>query len=90
MAIGSGLGSQFGFVEESTYGTAVTVTRFLEIQKESIKNDVALHFSRGTKDLITRSSRYRTYSKGCGGGMNCFPVPRAPSHPVTRGRSLSR
>lgn len=28
MAIGSGLASQFGFVGESTYGTAVTVTKF--------------------------------------------------------------
>lgn len=28
MAIGSGLASQFGFINESTYGTAVTVTKF--------------------------------------------------------------
>lgn len=69
MAIGSGLGSQFGMVAEVTYGTAVVVTRFLEIQEESLKNDVQYLFSRGTKDLVTRSSRYRAYSKGCGGGV---------------------
>lgn len=69
MAIGSGLSSQFGFVEESTYGTAVTVTRFLEIQKESIKNDVGKWFSRGTKDVVLRSSRTRTYSKGANGDI---------------------
>lgn len=70
MAIGSGLGSQFGFVAEVTYGTAVTVTRFLEIQKESVKNDIAKIYSRGTKDLLVRSSRSRTYSKGCGGTID--------------------
>lgn len=69
MAIGSGLGSQFGFVEEVTYGMAVTVTRFLEIQSESVKNQTEYLFSRGTKDLVTRSSRYRAYSKGCGGDI---------------------
>lgn len=67
MAIGSGLGSQFGMAAESTYGTPVTVTRFLEMQKEGVKNDVGKHFSRGTKDLVVRSSRSRTYSKGCMG-----------------------
>jgi len=69
LAIGSGLSSQFGFVAESVYGTAVTVTRFLEIQKESIKNDVGKWFSRGTKDVVTRSSRTRTYSKGAKGDL---------------------
>lgn len=32
MAIGSGLGSQFGYVAESTYGTAVTVSNFLRVR----------------------------------------------------------
>jgi hypothetical protein len=56
-------------VDEVTYGTAVVVTRFLEMQEESVKNDVAYIFSRGTKDVVTRSSRYRAYSKGCGGSI---------------------
>src|SRR2546421_1940389 len=30
---GSGLGTQFGVAEESTVGTAVTVTRFYEVDK---------------------------------------------------------
>jgi hypothetical protein len=37
MAIGSGLGSQVGIAAESTYGTFVAPTRFVEFTKESIK-----------------------------------------------------
>src|SRR4249919_2651844 len=37
MAIGSGLSGQFGVVAETTYGTAVTVTRFLEVQKAGLQ-----------------------------------------------------
>ncbi|MFD0353514.1 phage tail tube protein [Streptomyces sp. NPDC127110] len=36
MAIGSGLGGQLGMVAESTYGTFVAPTRFLEFTKESL------------------------------------------------------
>ncbi|MEU9861331.1 phage tail tube protein [Streptomyces sp. NPDC047971] len=36
MAIGSGLGGQLGIVAESTYGTFVAPTRFLEFTKESL------------------------------------------------------
>ncbi|MFD9306137.1 phage tail tube protein [Streptomyces sp. NPDC060048] len=36
MAIGSGLGGQLGIVAESTYGTFVAPTRFLEFSKESL------------------------------------------------------
>ncbi|MER7953839.1 phage tail tube protein [Streptomyces sp. NPDC096030] len=36
MAIGSGLGGQLGIVGESTYGTFVAPTRFLEFTKESL------------------------------------------------------
>lgn len=35
MAIGSGLGSQFGFVAESTYGTRVAATKFLRAKSYS-------------------------------------------------------
>ncbi len=41
MAIGSGLAAQVGMVAESVYGTAVTVTRFLEFNTEGISADVA-------------------------------------------------
>lgn len=37
MALGSGLGSQLGTAEESTYGTPVTVDRFHEILDESLE-----------------------------------------------------
>lgn len=37
MGIGSGLGSQIGIAQETTPGTAVTVTRFLEFNKESLQ-----------------------------------------------------
>ncbi|MFD7093397.1 phage tail tube protein [Streptomyces xanthophaeus] len=36
MAIGSGLGAQLGLVAESSYGTFVAPTRFLEFTKESL------------------------------------------------------
>lgn len=36
MAIGSGLSAQLGFAQESVVGTAVTVTRFLEFNSESL------------------------------------------------------
>ena len=36
MALGSGLAAQFGFVSETTYGTAVTVTKFVPLVSESI------------------------------------------------------
>ena len=37
MPTGAGLDAQFGMVAESTYGTLVTVTRFLEFSAESLK-----------------------------------------------------
>lgn len=37
MAIGSGLGAQLGIAAETTYGTAVTVTRFLDFNSEDLK-----------------------------------------------------
>ncbi len=37
MPTGSGLDAQIGFAAESTWGTAVTVTRFLEFNTESMK-----------------------------------------------------
>jgi hypothetical protein len=37
MAIGSGLGAQLGIVAEATYGTPVTVSRFLDFNSEDLK-----------------------------------------------------
>ena len=39
MATGSGLDAQFGFKAETTWGTAVTVDKFLEFNSESITNE---------------------------------------------------
>jgi hypothetical protein len=39
VATGTGLDAQVGFAAESTWGTAVTVTRFLEFQEESLTNE---------------------------------------------------
>lgn len=39
MAVPSGLGSQIGFAEEVTFGTAVTPDRFFEYNSESLKYD---------------------------------------------------
>lgn len=39
MATGSGLDAQIGLVAETTWGTPVTVTRFLEFLKESLKQE---------------------------------------------------
>lgn len=37
MAIGAGIGAQLGIATETTYGTAVTVTRFYEFNNENLK-----------------------------------------------------
>ncbi len=37
MGVGSGIGGQFGFAPESTYGTPVTPTRFLPVMKAELK-----------------------------------------------------
>lgn len=45
----SGLNAQLGFVAESTYGTAVTVTKFLELVSESLQRNIERIPSRGLK-----------------------------------------
>lgn len=40
MALGSGLAAQFGFVSETTYGTAVTVTKFVPLVNESLVEEI--------------------------------------------------
>jgi Phage tail tube protein len=39
MALGSGMAAQFGFASETTYGTAVTVTKFVPLMDESLEAD---------------------------------------------------
>lgn len=45
----SGLNAQLGFVAESTYGTAVTVTKFVEMVSESIQTSIERIESRGLR-----------------------------------------
>lgn len=68
MGYGTGVDAQFGMVDEVTYGTAVTVTRFLEFQQESLKVALGqystLQLGRGN---TVRGANVRTYSMGGGG-----------------------
>lgn len=70
MAIGSGLSGQIGFKAEGTYGTAVTVDRFLEFNKESIKADLVKVESRGIgTGRMLKTARRKTYVKGAKGSV---------------------
>lgn len=70
MVIASGIGGQAGIGEESTYGTYVAPTRFLEFTKESIKVDVgkirALGIGAGRFHTTTG---VKTYIKGAAGSV---------------------
>lgn len=81
MAIGSGLGGQFGFVAESTYGTPVTVTRFLEFESESIKANVGAidSFPMG-RGVYQRTARRKHFVSGASGDI-VLPV-------MTKGMNL--
>ena len=70
MGIGSGLGAQIGFAEESTYGTPVTVTRFLEFNNESVKTELAQVTSMGLgRGRFQRTGRQKTVIKGASGSV---------------------
>lgn len=70
MAIGSGLGAQIGVAEESTYGTPVTVTRFLEFNNESVKTELAQVTSMGLgRGRFQRAGRQKTVIKGASGSI---------------------
>jgi hypothetical protein len=70
MGIGSGLGGQLGFADESTYGTFVSPTRFLEFNSESIEADIARLESKGIgSGRYLRSSRQKGYVRGAAGSI---------------------
>lgn len=70
MVIGSGLGGQIGFADESTYGTYATPARFLEFNSESLKADVVHVESRGIgTGRWLKSGRHKEYSKGANGSI---------------------
>lgn len=68
MVIASGLGAQLGIGEETTYGTPVTVTRFLEFNSEGLEADVGVVESRGLgTGRFLRADREKRYIKAAGG-----------------------
>lgn len=70
MVIGSGLSAQMGMVAESTYGTFVAPTRFLEFVSEELKNNPGFVNTRSVGDQFQRSTRFRTFSKGAAGKID--------------------
>lgn len=74
MAIPSGLSGQVGFVEEPTWGTPVTVSRFLEFVSESIKTNVQRVETKGIRgQLVQRADRTHVYVKDAHGSLT-LPV----------------
>jgi hypothetical protein len=72
MATGSGLDGQIGFAQESTYGTSVTPTRFIEFNSETLKRDPTFlepsAIRAGTK--YKRASRIRVSRQTISGDIN--------------------
>lgn len=70
MAVPSGIGGQIGFAAESTYGTGVTVTRFLEFNNEGLKADVRQIQSFGIgRGRFMRTTRNKSYVAGATGAI---------------------
>lgn len=72
MATGSGLDAQIGFASESTWGTAVTVTRFLEFNSESLKFEPTWLEPTGLRvgTKYKRVARVRQSRKSVSGDVN--------------------
>lgn len=68
--------SQFGFAEETTYGTPVTPARFLEVDSCSIELERGAVMSEGmrTGQRTQRSDRFMPYTIGASGSIS-MPVP---------------
>jgi hypothetical protein len=70
MALRSGLAGQIGFAEETTYGTYVAPTRFLEFNNEAIATDVARIDSTGIgTGRFLRTGRHKEYVRAAGGSV---------------------
>lgn len=69
MALRSGLAAQIGFAAETTYGTRVAPTRFLEFDDEGLKLIVERIESRGLRagNQVLRSDRFVGNKKGASG-----------------------
>ena len=69
MSTGTGIGAQLGFKKETTWGTAVTVDRFLDMLSESIESEVETlgEVFLGQHNLTTAAAR--TIEKGAAGDI---------------------
>jgi hypothetical protein len=72
MAIGSGLGAQLGIAAESTYGTFVAPTKFVEFTSESLQYQKTTAQSSGIAAgrLVDLSSRRVVTTKGATGSLS--------------------
>lgn len=72
MTTGTGLDAQIGFGQESVVGTAVTPTRFVEFDSESLKLDVTWQEPKGLRTGIKakRVSRVRQARKSVSGDVS--------------------
>lgn len=72
MTIRSGLAAQIGFAAESTFGTRVVPTRFLEFVDESISFDIGRMEGKGLRAgrRVTRSDRWAASKKSAGGSVS--------------------
>lgn len=64
-----GWNSQFGMIDEVTYGTPVTVTKFLEMVSASPKLDIETIESKGLRSGRLNQSRAGNYARWRKGGM---------------------
>lgn len=70
MALRTGLAAQLGVVDETTYGTPVTVSRFFDFNSESIKLDlrrIASSGIRANRYNRARSGAYGSHKAGAAG-----------------------
>jgi hypothetical protein len=72
MATGTGLDRQIGYAVESTYGTGVTVTRFLPVVDESLAKEINPTESEGqiAGALVRRSTQWKQGDATVGGDVS--------------------
>lgn len=71
MALASGLAAQLGFAQETTWGTAVTVTRFTPFVNESIQQEIEMLESAGiiSGARVLRSQQWALGSRSISGDL---------------------
>lgn len=76
MALASGLDSQLGFVQESSYATYATPTRFIEFTDESLKLDITRIESKGLRAGRRVSHRWAAGTQRVNGDINFELAPQ--------------